>query len=192
MASKTALVDALRVETGGQADPKHKDVRAVEQIVLNGTLTSCRSTLHPGRMPSTPAAPFTPPNPDQTRAHREYASLFRIAERHASTDRQRRRQIHPDVIGPHEAVRLVSFLLSGAAQPDRGEPEVDHADITAALSLVPRARSEMDELEAGLLQMARGRGMTWQEIAFGLGLGTPQAARQRYERLVDRTNTEAK
>ncbi len=29
--------------------------------------------------------------------------------------------------------------------------------------------------------------MTWQEIAFGHGLGTPQAARQRYERLVDRT-----
>ena len=28
--------------------------------------------------------------------------------------------------------------------------------------------------------------MTWQEIAFGLGLGTPQAARQRYERLASR------
>ncbi len=45
----------------------------------------------------------------------------------------------------------------------------------------------MDELEAALLQMARGRGMTWQEIAFGLELGTSRAARQRYERLVDRT-----
>nr|BFE81479.1 hypothetical protein GCM10020093_040800 [Planobispora longispora] len=28
--------------------------------------------------------------------------------------------------------------------------------------------------------------MTWQEIAFGLGLGSPQAARQRYERLIGR------
>lgn len=81
----------------------------------------------------------------------------------------------------------MSFLLSGAVQQDDGEPEVDHADITAALSLVPLVRGEMDELEAGLLQMARGRGMTWQEIAFGLGLGTPQAARQRYERLAGRT-----
>lgn len=134
---------------------------------------------------------FTPPNPDQTRAHREYASLFRIAERHAATDRQRGRQVHPSVLGPHEAVRLVSFLLSGAAQPDEDEPEVDDADITAALSLIPRARVEMDELEAGLLLMARGRGMTWQEIAFGLGLGTPQAARQRYERLAGRTATDA-
>ncbi|WP_328440734.1 DNA-binding protein [Streptomyces sp. NBC_00444] len=145
-------------------------------------------------MPSTPDQQsdlFTPPLPEQARAHRVYASLFRIAERHAATDKQRHRQVHPSVLGPHEAVRLVSFLLSGAAQPDDGEPEVDHADITAALSLVPLVRGEMDELETGLLQMARGRGMTWQEIAFGLGLGTPQAARQRYERLASRAAADA-
>ncbi|MFJ6570131.1 DNA-binding protein [Streptomyces sp. NPDC091292] len=130
--------------------------------------------------------PFTPPHPEQARVQRVYASLFRIAERHAATDEQRHRQIHPAVLGPHEAVRLVSFLLSGAALPADGEPDVDQPDITAALSLVPLMRGEMDELEAGLLQMARGRGMTWQEIAFGLGLGTPQAARQRYERLASR------
>lgn len=140
-------------------------------------------------MSSTPD-PFTPARPDQARAHRVYASLLRIAERHAATDEQRARQAHASVIGPHEAVRLVSFLLSGAAQLDDGEPEVDQADITAALSLLPLVRGEMDELEAGLLQMARGRGMTWPEIAFGLGLGTPQAARQRYERLIDRTTTD--
>ncbi|HEY9374182.1 DNA-binding protein [Streptomyces sp.] len=141
-------------------------------------------------MTSTPEPttdPFTPAHPEQARAHRVHASLFRIAERHAATDAQRRRQTHPTMLGPHEAVRLVSFLLSGAALPVEGEPEVDRADITAALSLVPLVRGEMDELEAGLLQMARGRGMTWPEIAFGLGLGTPQAARQRYERLVSRT-----
>ncbi|GAA2404395.1 hypothetical protein GCM10010420_34880 [Streptomyces glaucosporus] len=140
-------------------------------------------------MPSNPGQspdPFTPPDPDQARAHRVHASLFRIAERHAATEEQRRRQVHPSVIAPHEAVRLVSFLLSGAARLEDDEPEVDRADIVAALSLVPRARGEMDEIEAGLLRMARGRGMTWQEIAFGLGLGTPQAARQRYERLTDR------
>ncbi|MFI6768172.1 DNA-binding protein [Streptomyces sp. NPDC050355] len=140
--------------------------------------------------PDQPADPFAPPHPDQARAHRVYASLFRISERHAATDEQRRRQIHPSALGPHEAIRLVSFLLSGAARLEDGEPEVDHTDITAALSLVPLARGEMDELEAGLLQMARGRGMTWPEIAFSLGLGTPQAARQRYERLIARTTTD--
>jgi hypothetical protein len=130
--------------------------------------------------------PFTPPRPEEARARRVDASLFRIAERHAATDDQRRRQVHPSVLGPHEAVRLVSFLLSGAALLEDGEPEVDQADVTAALSLVPLVRGEMEELEATLLRMARGRGMTWQEIAFGLGLGTPQAARQRYERLAGR------
>ncbi|GGU92041.1 hypothetical protein GCM10010260_28250 [Streptomyces filipinensis] len=137
-----------------------------------------------------PTDPFTPPQPEQARAQRVYASLFRIAERHAATDEQRRRQTNPTLLAPHEAVRLVTFLLSGAALPEDGEPEVDHADITAALSLVPLVRAEMDELETGLLEMARGRGMTWPEIAFGLGLGTPQAARQRYERLASRTATE--
>ncbi|MEV0614681.1 DNA-binding protein [Nonomuraea sp. NPDC050404] len=134
--------------------------------------------------------PFTPPHPEQARVQRVYASLFRIAERHAATDEQRGRQVHPSAIGPHEAVRLVTFLLSGAATLDDGEPEVDHADITAALSLVPLVRGEMDALEAGLLRMARGRGMTWQEIAFGLGLGTAQAARQRSERLAERAETD--
>ncbi|MCX2923074.1 DNA-binding protein [Streptomyces sp. NEAU-W12] len=141
----------------------------------------------PEQCPEPHPDPFTPQHPEQARAQRAHASLFRIAERHAATDEQRRRQVHPSVLGPHEAVRLVSFLLSGAAQVDDGEPEVDRADVTAALSLVPLVRGELDELETGLLQMARGRGMTWQDIAFGLGLGTPQAARQRYERLVGRT-----
>ncbi|WP_406864918.1 DNA-binding protein [Streptomyces sp. HUAS MG47] len=145
------------------------------------------ATPEPTPDPTAGTDPFTPADPEQARAQRTSAALFRIAERHAATDEQRRRQTNPYMLAPHEAVRLVSFLLSGAALPEEGEPEVDRADITAALSLVPLVRGEMDELEAGLLQMARGRGMTWPEIAFGLGLGTPQAARQRYERLASRT-----
>ncbi|MEV8637646.1 DNA-binding protein [Streptosporangium sp. NPDC051023] len=117
-----------------------------------------------------------------------YASLHRIAERHAATEAQRSRQVHPEVLGPHEAVRLVSFLAGGSALREEDEPEVDTADITAALTLIPLVRAEVDQLEAGLLLMARGRGMTWQEIAFGLGLGTSQAARQRYERLSGRVD----
>ncbi|MDX3283359.1 DNA-binding protein [Streptomyces scabiei] len=145
----------------------------------------------PSTPPQQPDDPFSPPNADEARAQRVYTSLFRIAERHAATDEQRRRQVHPHVLGPHEAIRLVSYLLSGAALPDDGETEVDRADITAALTLIPLARGEMDELELGLLDMARGRGMTWPEIAFGLGLGSPQAARQRHERLTSRTETGA-
>ncbi|MER5885482.1 DNA-binding protein [Streptomyces sp. NPDC001941] len=136
-------------------------------------------------------ASFTPPSAEDARARRVYPSLFRIAERHAATEEQRRRQTNPALLGPHEAVRLVSFLLSGAALVEDGEPGVDRDDITAALTLMPLVRGELDELEAGLLRMARGRGMTWPDLAFGLGLGTPQAARQRYERLLARTHEAA-
>ncbi|MFI9274384.1 DNA-binding protein [Kitasatospora sp. NPDC052896] len=136
------------------------------------------------------SGPFAAPDPGQVRAQREYAALFRLAERHATTEEQRRRQTNPTVPGPHEVVRLVALLMAGSALLDEGEPEVDQADVTAALTLLPLVRGELDELETGLLKMARGRGMTWQEIAFGLGLGTPQAARQRYERLAERTGPE--
>lgn len=183
------------VSAGYTGDETDRSQQSVDSDVYGG---------HPGRMsssaeqttgPDQPRAaeqsadPFTPPPADEARARRASASLFRIAERHAATAEQRDRQSNPMLLGPHEAIRLVSFLLSGAALPDDGEPDVDHADITAALTLIPLARGEMDALETGLLQMSRGRGMTWQEIAFGLGLGTPQAARQRYERLVGRTET---
>nr|WP_218009035.1 DNA-binding protein [Herbidospora cretacea] len=115
-----------------------------------------------------------------------YDSLFHIATRHAATDTQRSRQVHPSVLGPHEAVRLVTMLAAGTAAPDPGEPEVDASDLTAALTLMPLVRGEMDQLEASLLLVARGRGLTWQAIADALGLGSPQAAKQRYERLAGR------
>ncbi|BAJ30461.1 MULTISPECIES: hypothetical protein [Kitasatospora] len=141
----------------------------------------------PDHQPAPAGDPFAPPDPEAARAGRVYASLLRIAERHAADAGQRARQSNPVMPAPHEAVRLVAFLLSGAALAEEGEPEVDRADLTAALTLLPLVRAELDELETGLLTMARGRGMTWQEIAFGLGLGTPQAARQRHERLAGRT-----
>lgn len=91
------------------------------------------------------------------------------------------------MIGPGEAVRLLVMLAAGSAVAEDGEDAVDAADLTAALTLMPMVRAEIDQVEASLLMIARGRGMTWQELAFGLGLGSAQAARQRYERLSLRT-----
>lgn len=133
-----------------------------------------------------PDEQFTPPNPSRERAHREYAGLFRIAERHGATPQQRARQSHPEMLDALGAVRIVAAVAGGVHPPDPGEPEVDAADITAALGLIPKARAEMDQLEALVLDIARSHGMTWQDIAFGLGLGSTQAARQRYDRLVKR------
>jgi hypothetical protein len=87
------------------------------------------------------------------------------------------------MIGPGEAVRLLVGLAAGSVVTEDGEEAVDAADLTAALTLMPMVRAELDQLEASLLMIARGQGMTWQELAFGLGLGSAQAARQRYERL---------
>ncbi|SIR75977.1 DNA-binding protein [Micromonospora avicenniae] len=130
--------------------------------------------------------PFTAPDAAQARAHRNYAALLRIAERHAGTDASRRRYAHPDVPDAYEAATLV-MALAGGAELEPGEEPVDQADLMAALTLIPHVRTEVDVLETGLLQAARGRGMTWQAIAFGLGLGSAQAAQQRYDRLTART-----
>jgi hypothetical protein len=129
---------------------------------------------------------WTPPDAPRARAEREYAALTRIQQRHANDPARRDRGRHPDMVGPDEAVRLLVSLAAGSAVVRDDEDAVDVADLTAALTLMPRVRAEIDQIEAALLMIARARGMTWQEIAFGLGLGSAQAARQRYERLAVR------
>jgi hypothetical protein len=126
---------------------------------------------------------WTPPDAPRARAEREYAALFRIHQRHANDPARRDRGRHPAMIGPAEAVRLLVGLAAGSIVAEDGEDAVDAADLTAALTLMPMVRAEVDQFEASLLMIARGQGMTWQQLAFGLGLGSAQAARQRYERL---------
>jgi hypothetical protein len=133
---------------------------------------------------------WNPPDAPAARAERVYSALFRIYERHANDEARRSRGRHPSMIGPLEAVRVLVALAAGATVVEDGEEPVDTADLTAALTLIPSARAELDQLEASLLLIARGQGMTWQELAFGLGLGSAQAARQRYERLALRTGAD--
>lgn len=130
---------------------------------------------------------FTAPDAGRARAERTYAALHRIAERHADTEARRRRHTNPYLPDPYEAIALVTALAAGGAEPEPGEEPVDDGDLTAALTLLPHLRAEVDALEAGLLTLARGRGLTWQAIAYGLGLGSAQAAKQRFERVSART-----
>ena len=130
---------------------------------------------------------WTPPDAPKARAERESAALFRIHQRHADTAARRDRARLAVLVGSEEAVRLRVGLAAGSYMAEEDEEPVDAADLTAALTLVPRIRAEIDQLEASLLLIARGQGMTWQELAFGLGLGSAQAARQRYERLTRRS-----
>lgn len=131
---------------------------------------------------------WTPPDAPKARSERENAALFRLHQRHAGTTARRDRARLAALIGSEEAVRLLVGLAAGSYLADGDEEPVDTADLTAALTLIPRVRAEIDQLEASLLLIARGQGMTWQELAFGLGLGSAQAARQRYERLTRRSS----
>jgi hypothetical protein len=123
-------------------------------------------------------------------AKRRYSALLRITERHARGELRRRWEQSQMPMGPLDAWRQVVLVAGGGRAPGKGEPGADVNDIAAALTLVPSARAEVDELEIGLLEMARGRGMTWQQIAFHMGLGSAQAARQRHQRLAARTDSE--
>ena len=71
------------------------------------------------------------------------------------------------MIGPGEAVRLLAGLAAGSAVAEDGAEAVDAADLTAALTLMPMVRAEIDQLEASLLMIARGQGMTLQPNSQG-------------------------
>ncbi|GAA0655386.1 hypothetical protein GCM10010193_02150 [Kitasatospora atroaurantiaca] len=133
------------------------------------------------------SGPFAGPDLAEAHAKRQYPALFRITERHAHADSRRRWEEQRMPMGPMDAWRRVVLLAGGTEFPEEGEPPVDADDLAAALALVQWARAEVDELEIGLLEMARGRGLTWQQIAYNLGLGSAQAARQRHKRLTGRT-----
>ncbi|MER7282883.1 DNA-binding protein [Dactylosporangium sp. NPDC000244] len=129
------------------------------------------------------------PDPGARRAERVYSALAHLTSRHAGSPQLRARHVHAEVAAPHEVVRLAAAMAAGSVPPAPGEPALDESDLVAALTLLPDVRAEMDITEVYLLQTARDRGMTWQDIALSLGLGSPQAARQRYERLTTRTET---
>jgi hypothetical protein len=86
---------------------------------------------------------------------------------------------------PHDDVNLIRYALWRANSAQGVEvPQ----DLHAALRLLESARTEMDALEAGLLFVARAEGLTWPEIAEDLGVRSPQAAQQRFERVTSRTD----
>src|SRR4051794_34996337 len=117
---------------------------------------------------------FARPDSAAQRAERTYRALTHLTDRHAGSPGRRARQVHPEMPAPHEVIRLVSGIAGGSIVPESGEGEVDTDDLVAALTLLPSARADLDSTELQLLKVARSRGMTWQDIAFSLGLNTPQ------------------
>jgi hypothetical protein len=58
--------------------------------------------------------------------------------------------------------------------------------VLAALALLTAARAELDQTEAALLFTARAHGLSWPRISRAMGLGSPQAAQQRFDRVAGR------
>ncbi|MBF9128402.1 DNA-binding protein [Plantactinospora sp. S1510] len=85
---------------------------------------------------------------------------------------------------PHDAVTLIRQAL-WRAETDRSALELPD-ELLAAITLLAAARAEVDQLEAGLLFVARAEGLTWAQVAQALGLRTAQAAQQRHERVLAR------
>lgn len=68
--------------------------------------------------------------------------------------------------------------------------EASHDDLRAALKLVESARADLDALESGLMLIARAEGLTWPDIAQQLGVRSPQAAQQRFQRVSTRVHAD--
>jgi len=86
---------------------------------------------------------------------------------------------------PHDDTTLIRYALWRA---NSGVKLDVPQDLNAALRLLESARAEVDALESGLLFVARAEGLTWLQIAEQLGVRSPQAAQQRFERVTARTD----
>lgn len=87
---------------------------------------------------------------------------------------------------PPAATDLIRFAVWRANAGGVGEEGV-----LAALSLLAAARAELDQSEAALLFTARSQGLSWPRISQAMGLGSPQAAQQRFDRVSGRAQRPA-
>lgn len=119
---------------------------------------------------------------DRTQAEKERAARAHLLALGAS-DLDRRPWEPPGM--PPSAVDLVRHHLWSTGRDDttaRGDADAARS----ALALLPAARAELDQLETALLFTARGAGLTWAQTAEALGMNSPQACQQRFERLLVR------
>ena len=79
---------------------------------------------------------------------------------------------------------MIHFALRGADGDGTGG-----AAAQAALTLLPAARAEMDQLEAAALLTARSHGLSWPQISRAMGLASAQAAQQRCDRVTGRVES---
>jgi hypothetical protein len=126
-------------------------------------------------------------NPDHEQAGREADARRRLLDEAGASSIPR----PPWLLGgqPPSAVDLIRFVLWRAATGTTADIGPD--DLLAALALLPAARAEADQIETALLFIARGQGLSWPRISRAMGLGSPQAAQQRFDRVTGRAGNPA-
>ena len=121
------------------------------------------------------------PDSDQQQSAREQSSRKRLLDAGA-TALPRAPWLHRSQ--PPSAVDLVRFAVW------RGQgDDVNDEDLMAAMTLLLAARAEMEQLETALLFTARAQGLSWGRISRAMGLGSAQAALQRFDRLTGRVQS---
>jgi len=121
------------------------------------------------------------PDSDQQQSAREQRSQKLLLEAGASS-LPRAPWMHPSQ--PPSALDLVRYAVW------RGQGDnVNDDEAMAALTLLPAARAEMEQLETALLFTARAQGLSWGRISRAMGLGSAQAALQRFDRLTGRVES---
>lgn len=115
---------------------------------------------------------------DHQQATRETAARNQLLDAGASSLPRAPWQ-HPGQ--PPSAADLIRFALWRL-----DTSEVSEEVLLAALALVPAARAEVDQAEAGLLFAARAHDLSWRKISRAMGLQSAQAAQQRFGRVTGR------
>jgi hypothetical protein len=124
------------------------------------------------------------PDSDQQQSAREQSARKRLLDAGAST-LPRAPWLHRSQ--PPSTVDLVRFAV-WRGQGDK----VSDDEVMAALALLPAARAEMEQLETALLFTARAQRLSWGRISRAMGLGSAQAALQRFDRLTGRVESRAR
>jgi len=124
------------------------------------------------------------PDSDHQQSARELSARTRLLDAGASS-LPRAPWLHRTQ--PPSAVDLVRFAVW------RGQGgEANDDEVMAALALLPAARAEMEQVETALLFTARAQGLSWGRISRAMGLGSAQAALQRFDRLTGRVESRGK
>ena len=90
-----------------------------------------------------------------------------------------------------DLIRFAVWRANAGGGPAANAGGIGEEGVLAALSLLAAARAELDQSEAALLFTARSHGLSWPRISRAMGLGSPQAAQQRFDRVSGRAQRPA-